>query len=327
MAKLRLEDEVGRRLKFRDLRVFFAVVQSGSMAEAARQLGLTQPAVSEVISQLEQLFAVRLFDRSTRGVKSTIYGRALLKRAQAALDEMKQSVRDIAFLTDPTSGEVHIGCAQRLSAAIMPQIVERFSRAHARVVLHIDELPPLTRELSGLRDRKYDLIMGRLIKPLVEDPFGDDVNVEILFDDRLIVATGKESRLAKRRKIDLADLLGERWIYTSPGASNYWDIAGAFRLRGLPVPKVGLVTSSVPVARHLLVTGEFVTATSELAAKTLGLHVLPIDLHLGSWPAVIITLRNRTLSPVAERFIECARAVAKSLAVTLLGETTRRRKA
>ena len=69
MANSRTEDLVSKRLKFRDLRVFFAVVNSGSMAEAARQLDLTQPAVSEIISQLEHLFAARLFDRTTRGVE------------------------------------------------------------------------------------------------------------------------------------------------------------------------------------------------------------------------------------------------------------------
>ena len=204
MTNSRAEDRVSKRLKFRDLRVFFAVVASGSMAEAARQLNLTQPAVSEIIAQLELLFAARLFDRTTRGVEVTIFGRALLGRAHAALDEMKQGVRDIEFLTDPTRGEVRVGCAQRLSAAIMPQIVERFSQRYPRVVLHIDELAPLTRDLSGLRDRKYDLLMGRPNKPL-ERVFGDDVNLEILFEDRFIVASAKDARWAKRRKIDLAD--------------------------------------------------------------------------------------------------------------------------
>lgn len=314
MPNLRAEDQVGRRLKFRDLQVFFAVVELGSMAGAARQMGLTQPAVSEIIAQLEQLFAVRLFDRGTRGVELTIYGHALLKRAQAAHNEMKQGVRDIAFLTDPTAGEMRIGCAPRLSAAIMPQIVERFSETYPRVVLHIDEVPPLTPELSGLRDRKYDLVVGRLVAPLAQDAFGDDVNVETLFADRLVVATGMQSRWARRRKIDLAELIDERWILTAPDTWNYLGVAEAFRLRGLPMPKVGMVTSAVYVVTHLLAKGQFVTATSKLIADSLSLNVLPIDLLLGSWPAVIVTLKNRTLSPVVERFIECAREVVKSIA-------------
>jgi hypothetical protein len=61
------EHYVSRRLRFRDLQVFFAVVQSGSMAKAAQQLGLTQPAVSDIVAALEEMFGVRLFDRNSRG--------------------------------------------------------------------------------------------------------------------------------------------------------------------------------------------------------------------------------------------------------------------
>ena len=79
-----IHDPIGRHLKFRDLQIFSTVVEGGSMAEAARRLGLTQPAVSEVVAQLEQLLGVRLFDRNTKGVKPTVYGLAFLKRAHAA---------------------------------------------------------------------------------------------------------------------------------------------------------------------------------------------------------------------------------------------------
>jgi DNA-binding transcriptional LysR family regulator len=313
MAGSRTEDRLGRRLKFRDLQVFFAVVASGSMAEAARQLNLTQPAVSEIIAQLEQIFAARLFDRTTRGVEATIFGRALLARAHAALDEMRQGVKDIEFLADATRGEVRIGCAQRLSAAIMPQIVERFTQGHPRVVLRIDELPPLTRDLTGLRERKYDLVMGRPNGPLEQASFGDDVHLEILFDDRFIVASAKDSGWARRRRIDLVDLTEARWVLTAPDTLAYTGVAEAFRRRGLAMPDVTVITSSVVIANHLLARNQAVTVTSKFAAETAGLHALPIDLGVGSWPALVFTLKKRTLSPVAELFIACAREVVKSM--------------
>src|SRR5262245_64401798 len=96
------EISISRRLRFRDLQVFFAVVHCGSMAKAAAELGVTQPAVSEVIGELEHAFAVRLFDRSPHGVVPTIYGRALLKRALAAFDELQHGFRDIELLAEPT---------------------------------------------------------------------------------------------------------------------------------------------------------------------------------------------------------------------------------
>src|SRR5688500_18664182 len=100
---------IGRRLRLRDLHVFMEVVRSGSMAKAAARLGVSQPAVSEVIAALEHALRVRLFDRSAQGVEPTVYGRALLKRGAAAFDELKQGVKDIEALADPSAGELRIG--------------------------------------------------------------------------------------------------------------------------------------------------------------------------------------------------------------------------
>src|SRR5712671_474356 len=107
MAKtINWESRIGRRLRLRDLHVFFTVVQRGSMAKAAQELGVTQPAVSRVIADLEHTLSVSLLDRSPQRIEPTIYGLALLKRGNVAFDELRQSVRDIEFLADPTVGEV-----------------------------------------------------------------------------------------------------------------------------------------------------------------------------------------------------------------------------
>ena len=122
------ENQIGRRLRLRDLHLFFTVVQFGSMAKAAAHLGIAQPAVSKVIADLEVTLGIRLFDRSARGVEPTIYARALLKRGLAAFDELKQGLRDIEFLSNSASGEVRIGCGQATCAAILPQILRPFKR-------------------------------------------------------------------------------------------------------------------------------------------------------------------------------------------------------
>jgi DNA-binding transcriptional LysR family regulator len=97
LRKIDWERQIGRRMRLRDLHVFSAVVEHGSMAKAATKLGVSQPAVSEVIADLEHMLGVRLFDRSPRGIEPTIYGVALLKRSSAAFDELRQSIRDIEF--------------------------------------------------------------------------------------------------------------------------------------------------------------------------------------------------------------------------------------
>ena len=153
MARLsNWENQVGRRLRLRDLHVLFVVAERGSMARAAVELGISQPAVTEVVANLEHALGVRLFDRRPHGVEPTIYGHALLKRSIAAFDELKQGIRDIEFLSDPTAGELRIGTGHTVAAAVLPPIVQAFSLHYPRVVLRVGELPPATWEQSRLRD-------------------------------------------------------------------------------------------------------------------------------------------------------------------------------
>src|ERR1700704_3527057 len=114
------ESRLGRRLRVRDLYILSTVVKSGGMAKAARQLAMTQPSVSAAIANLEHMLGVRLLDRSPRGVEPTIYAEAMLRRSVAVFDELKQSVKDVAFLADPTSGELRIGCPESTRAAVLP---------------------------------------------------------------------------------------------------------------------------------------------------------------------------------------------------------------
>jgi DNA-binding transcriptional LysR family regulator len=134
----------------------------------------------------------------------------------------------------------------------------------------------------------------------------------------LLSAAGPQSRWFNSRKIDLADLIKERWILTVPGVWNHMLVSEAFRARGLDMPNISMRTISVHLRTNLIATGDFITtlprSVLHLYANRFSLKVLPIDFPARPWPVSIITVKNRTLSPVAERFIECAYEAAKSVA-------------
>jgi DNA-binding transcriptional LysR family regulator len=157
-------------------------------------------------------------------------------------------------------------------------------------------------------------VVARLGQSLPDDQIPVDLNLEYLFDDPLMIAAGLHSRWARRRTIDLAELIDEPWILTHPNAWNYIGVAEAFRARGLKMPKVSLFGFSVHLVNHFVANGPFVTAIPRSVARVCSLKVLPVKLPVRPWPVAIATLKNRTLSPVVERFIECARDVAKSMA-------------
>jgi DNA-binding transcriptional LysR family regulator len=307
------ESRLGRRLRVRDLHILSTVVKSGGMAKAARQLAMTQPAVSAAIANLEHVLGVRLLDRSPRGIEPTIYADALLRRSIAIFDELKQSVRDLEFLADPTTGELRIGCPDSINATVLPQFIERFARRYPHVIVHVLDVPSPAIKDPGLRDRKYDLAFARMGLPRPSDHITDDLHLEYLFDDPLVIIAGPHSRWARRRTIDLAELIDEPWILAPSNTWNYLGVAEAFQARGLKMPKVSLFGFSLHLVNHFVANGPFLTAYPRSVARVSSLKVLPVKLPVRPWPVAIATLKNRTLSPVAERFIGCAREVAKSL--------------
>jgi len=316
MATSSWEARIGRRVRIRDLHVLLTVVQLGSMAKAAHRLAITQPAVSKSIADLEHTLGVRLLDRSSQGVEPTLYGSVLVRRGLAVFDELRQGVDEIQFLANPAVGQVRIGCNESLSAALLPAIIERLSNEHPGITLHVAQMSrPITAEIRQLRERTVDLIIGRGVFPVPED----DLNWEILFDEPLVVVAGAHSRWTRRRKVELAELMEEKWIMFPPEEAPGILVQQAFRNHDLEMPRARVVaTTAFHLRDVLLTTGDYLTVIPAcmlhvLNGKRATVKRLPIDLGVGTRPVAIFTLKNRTLAPVVELFINSARKVAQSM--------------
>jgi DNA-binding transcriptional LysR family regulator len=309
-----LEERVIRRLKLRELRIFMAVVQTRSMGKAAQQLALSQPAVSKAISEMEHTLGVSLLDRTPRGVEPTLYGRALLKWSAAVFDDLSQGAREIESLTDPTSGEVRLGSHEAENAGLVPAIIDRLARQYPRLIFSVKQAATIPSLYDDLRERRVDLVFGRLITPNKHE----ELDTEILFDDPLIIVAGSRNKWLRRRAVNLAELGGEPWCLTPDDLPISPFVAEAFRSRGLKPPRVIVRANSPHLFYAMVRTGRFLTvapsSTVQLSGKPLGLKRLPIKLGIQPGPVGIVTVKNRTISPVAQRFIDCAREVVKSLA-------------
>jgi DNA-binding transcriptional LysR family regulator len=230
---------------------------------------------------------------------------------------LKQGIRDIEFLADPTKGDIRIGCPDSIAGAILAPMLEKFCSDHPGIALAVDPVPTPTLELPELHARKLDVVLARLSRPQADDPFGGALSVEVLFDDKAIIAAGANSRWARRRKIDLTDLLDASWVGTSRQTLTTMLMEQAFQARNLPAPKMRVMTFSVQVRAHLLATGDFVSAMPKsmlhLNPECSGLKELPIKLPSPSFPVAIVTLKNRTLTPAVELFLESLRTYIKAL--------------
>src|SRR5258707_11987496 len=142
---------LGRHLNLRDLNVLMTVARCGSMGKAAAQLSISQPAISKAIADLEYALGVRLLDRSQRGAEPTIYGRALLERGLNAFDELKQAVKHIEFLADPTAGEGRVGGTGVIGSTVVAAGVARAPGGYPRLPVHLfwGEAAEVFRALAG----------------------------------------------------------------------------------------------------------------------------------------------------------------------------------
>jgi DNA-binding transcriptional LysR family regulator len=312
-AVMQLSDRIGNRMKLQDLHVLMTVVQAGSMGKAAQILNTTQPNISRSIGELEQALGVRLLDRHRQGIEPTEYGRALLDCGAAVFDDLRQGVKNIAFLADPTAGELRIGTTTFLAASFVSALVDRLSLRYPRIVYHL--VTGYTETLhQELAERNVDLLIIRGSGPIADPRY----DFEFLFDDSYVVAAGAQNQWGRRRRIEIAELVNELWVLPPPDSVIGSIVMDAFRASGLDYPPVSVVTDCPHMRISLLATGRFVTifpaSAFRFLAKRSELKILPVELPTARRPNGVVTLKNRALSPVAKLFIDCAREVAKPLA-------------
>jgi len=307
------DPRIRRRLRLRDLDTLMAVSQTGSMAKAALHLSISQPAVSKAIAEMERTLGYRLLDRTARGVELNLYGRALLKCGTAVFDDLRQGMSELEFIADPTAGELRIGAAEPIVAGLLPVIMARLTRQHPKLTFHVTQLHsiPLFDELI---ERRADLIVARVLPSNLRD----ELQAEILFDEPQFVASGLRNPWTRRRQIELEELVDEPWTLPDPNTFAGKLVGETFKACGLDYPRTRVVCNSIQMHSALLATGNYLAmyprSMIRFAGERLSTKILPVKLPRRRAPVGIIRLKGRTISPVAQLFVECAREVAKTLA-------------
>jgi DNA-binding transcriptional LysR family regulator len=304
-------ERIGRRIKLRDLHILLTVEQCGSMAKAAEYLAISKPVISKAIADLEHVLGVRVLERDRFGAELTPYGATLLKRGITVFDELREGVKEIEFLADPTAGRVRIGCNPIVATGFVSAVVNRLSRRWPRIVFDVVARPGELL-LAELRERRVDLLVARKLGALANV----GLDFELLFDDTDAVVAATTNPLVRRRTMDLADLMNEAWVLP-PQDNVVGEVAlRAFRARGLDYPRTTVFSDSPHVRMALVASGRFLSifpgSALSFPATHPGIKKLPVELptHV---PVGIVTLRERSLGPVSRLFIEHGREIATTL--------------
>jgi DNA-binding transcriptional LysR family regulator len=305
------DSRLGKRIKLRDLHILQAAARAGSMAKAAADLAITQPAVSYAVGELEHALGVPLLERSSQGVTPTAYGRVLVERSRVVFNELRQCINEIGSMADPSVGELRIATTPPMSA-IASAVFNRLVASHPRMTfaLTVGATDVL---LDALRRRDVELVISRLAG-FVND---EDLDVDTLFHDELAVICSRRNRWARRRKVGLEDLLGEPWVL--PPASGFLTkiIKAAFAEQGLEAPRAAVTTQSTYALSMLVANGPFLAMHPGTMLTIPNEHpqLTAVDVRLPTTrgPIGLITLKGRSLSPVARLFLEAAAGVVKTM--------------
>ena len=283
----------------RRLAALVTMTELQHMPDAAQALGVSQPAVSAAIREIENGLGVRLFERTPRGMLPTGAALILARRAKLARAEIVHAMEEMASLRGVTRGHVRVGVlALSRTAVVLPRAIARLMRDHPAVTVSVMEGAFHTQELA-LRSGDLDFVVGALR----EFPADSDLDVEPLFEDRLSVVVRPQHPLAARGRLRLRDLAGWKWILNRAGTPGRDRLEEMFRVQALAPPDVAVQTGSLAMTRALLLESDCLTALSaqqvEPDIRAGLLAMLPVALAETVRTIGIIRRKGGIFSPAA----------------------------
>jgi DNA-binding transcriptional LysR family regulator len=308
---------LSRNLKLSQLLVFDRVIETGSIQRAAKDIGLTQPAVTKVIQELESSLEGALFERSNRGVVPTDLGRVVGRRIKSLLAEFRHMTEELDHFRFGTAGHVVVGTLIAASAHLLPMAITRMKARAPEVLITIRE-GPTAQLFPSLATGELDIVVGRL--PEVELPISDAFPLKhhALFDDSLSVVIGSRHELGYASITSLSDLAKAPWILPTADSPLRYSVERMFRQASLSLPTDVVESLSVLTNLGVLLESPRVAVMPRVAATQFMraglLRILDIP-ESGSFGTVGYSVRsNKEMTPACESFIECLREVAQATA-------------
>ncbi|MGO4306717.1 LysR family transcriptional regulator [Cupriavidus sp. RAF12] len=297
------------RLKMQHLRLLLAIEERGSLRQAAEALTLTQPAVSKMLQDMEELLGVTLFDRHARGLRPTRFGGAATRYAKLVFADMAGLRDELVALESGKTGRVRVGAVMAPTPGLLAGVIRDLNRDHPRLEIAIqvdtsDLLVPL------LERDQLDIVLGRV--PEGWDSSG--LAFEQLDEEGLAIVVGPQHPLCKRRRPSFAELTHYPWIMQPRPSPMRALIDRSFEDAGVAPPPSTIETAAVLMTTSLLADSELIAVLPASVAafyEGLGaLTVLPLPLPRKLGPYGIVTRRGRPVTASMSVLLDALRAAA-----------------
>jgi DNA-binding transcriptional LysR family regulator len=300
-------------LKTRQLALLVHLDEERSLARAAAATGLTQPAASKLLRQVESTLEVELFERHARGMTPTSYGEVLIRHARLALSRIGLAREEIQALKSGLPGKAAVGTVLSPSTNLVPLTIAQMKQRYPDIAISI-EVDPSRQLVQGLLEGHLDMVVGRVLDSnraaeLVYEPLA-------LEEPHAVIASSRHP-LAGRKDLQLENLVEQPWILPPAGSLVRDKLADMFVQRGLSLPTNIVETLSLSAAANLLQQSNMLVALPEEAVQPWCragiLTVLLRNLPLGLGVFGLITCRDHNLSPAAQLMLNTLREVAGSM--------------
>lgn len=296
-------------LKLRHLQLLVALDEFRHLGRAAEFLSVSQPAVSKTLVEIERMFELDLFVRSTRGTEPTAYGQAVVRFARSVLADFSRTRDEIAAVAGGAAGRTSVGAMVVAIPSLLVRAVELLKQRSARTTVLVEE-GDLTRLLPRLRVGELDLFVGRL-EPGYASP---DLDTETLYTEPMCIVVRPDHALAHDARVDWTKLVDVPWVVPPPWASSRVKLEQMFYKHRLAPPADIVETASFLAtltfvrerpAVGFLARGVARHFEAEGLIRVLNLKV-PIELP----PVGMITLKGRLRPPATEQLMDCLRITA-----------------
>ena len=291
-----------RKLTLRHLRLLHALGRELNLSRCAELLHSSQPAVSRGLSEIESIVGARLFDRTTRAVKPTALGLNLIWHAARILAALAQAESDFVALSQGASGGLDIGVLHGFPPQLLSHAIELVSRQAAQIEIRLHEglAHELIRDLSG---GVTDLMLGHLDVP--EPP--QDLNVDALFTESVGILVPDRHRFARRSRVSLQDLSGERWVLPPLNTTIRLVFERALMVQGNGVRPQIVEATDLHFVLSLVRDSDRVAVVplrlaQWFAGELRAVRMLRLTEALVHWPICIAHRKSRGLSPAARLF-------------------------
>jgi DNA-binding transcriptional LysR family regulator len=281
-----------------------AIARAKSFAQASRNIGLSQPALSRSVAVLEDRLGTKVFDRFRTGAVLNAAGHILLRNADGLVDMLNRTAEEVQLAAKAMRGPLTVGATSGVLLKFLPDVMKELHR-HEESMQMMIETAPADELLSGLEVGHFDLIICPVHGTLVPSK---GIEQEALFDDPFSIAYGPAGKFDHGDEVLINDLIDKPWVLPGPGG-NY--IQSLFEVAHLPKPMNCITTNNLSLVISIVQATNRITIVSRTGAFGFGPTLTKVPIK-NSGSRMIGFMRRSVIrpSPLAERMIDVLREIS-----------------